>query len=108
MDNFLVQPAEEEVSQNRYADDSIQAQLELISEVEERRPAAVLSEIEEEAQVLEELKASEIDDGFLGLGPAEEVKIPARSTKRATGRARVKRMEEEKKENEDTNMVSDF
>ena len=93
MDNFLVQPAEEEVRHNRYADDSIQAQLELISEVEERMPAAVLSPIEEEAQILEELKVSEIEDGFLGLGPAEAAKVHARSTKKATSRARVRQME---------------
>jgi len=88
MDNFLIQPDEEEFKRNRYADDSIQAQLELISEVEDRTPQAVLTPVEEEAQILEELKVSEIDDGFLGLGPAEEEKVPAQSSKKAVSRSK--------------------
>ena len=66
-DNFLIQQPQEE-RHRQYQDNSIGAQLELISEVEEQSVnIKELGDIEEERDVLEELKVSEIDDGFLEI-----------------------------------------
>lgn len=59
--------------------------------------------------------SEDIDDGFLGLGPAEEqklpieeAKVPTPGPKKALGRARVKRQVLEKERDMERHMVKEF